>query len=103
MPPSWLDWPGSSPSSWLASAHLQAAAIRAEGEAAARGIRPGGPVLESQSRTAAAEGQAANILRGGGSDERNHILAELRQAQDVANATITAMLAEASAAAAGLG
>ena len=54
------------------------------------------PPLESQSLTAAAENQAAGVLQQA-ADQRDHILGELPEAQQAANATITAMLAEASA------
>ena len=79
----------------LTSARLQAASVRAEADATARGIAQAAQ-LEAQSRTADAENQAAGILRRA-AEQRDRILAELRQAQESANATITAMLAEATA------
>ena len=77
-----------------ASARLQAASVCAEADATARGIRQAAQ-LEAQSRTADAENQAAGILRRV-AEQRDRILGELRQAQEAANATITAMLAEAT-------
>ncbi len=79
----------------LASARLQAASVCAEADATARGIGQAA-LLESQARIAAAENQAAGIVRQA-ADQRDRVLGDLRQAQDAANATIKAMLAEATA------
>ena len=95
MPPSWLAGPGSSPSSCSRPPACRPPRSCAEADATARGIGQAA-LLESQSRTAAAENQAAGILRQA-AEQRDRILGELRQAQDAANATIKAMLAEATA------
>jgi cell division septum initiation protein DivIVA len=79
----------------LTSARLQAASVCAEADATARGIGQAA-LLEAQSRTATAENQAAGILRET-AEQRDRLLGELRQAQDAANATIKAMLTEATA------
>ena len=79
----------------LTSARLQAASMRAEADATARGIGQAA-LLEAQSRTATAENRAAGILREA-AEQRDRLLGELHQTQDAANATIEAMLTEATA------
>ena len=95
MPPNWLAGRGSESEQLLTSARLQAASVCAEADATARGIGQAA-LLESQARIAAVENQAAGILRQA-ADQRDRILSDLRQGQDAANATIKAMLAEATA------
>jgi ribosomal protein L3 len=78
----------------LSSARLQADAVRTEGEAAATGMRKAA-TFESQQLLAGAERDSAAV-RQQVADQRERVLAELRQAQESANQSIQAMLAEAT-------
>ena len=78
----------------LASTRLQVEAVRAEAEASATGMRKAAS-YESQELLAAAERDSAAI-RQEVADQRERLLAELKQAQDSANHSIQAMLAEAT-------
>jgi hypothetical protein len=79
----------------LASARLQAEAVRTEAEAAASGMRKAA-TYESQQLLAAAERDSAAI-RQQIAEQRERVMAELKQAQESANQTIQALLAEATA------
>jgi cell division septum initiation protein DivIVA len=78
----------------VASARLQAGAVRTEAEAAATGTRKAAS-FESQELLAAAERDSA-ALRQKAADQREHVMAELKEAQESANQAIQAMLAEAT-------
>jgi cell division septum initiation protein DivIVA len=78
----------------LDSARLQAEAVRAEAEAATSGLRKAA-TFEAQELLAAAERDSA-ALRQQVADQRQRVLAELRQAQESANQAIQASLAEAT-------
>jgi cell division septum initiation protein DivIVA len=78
----------------LSSARLQAEAVRTEAEAAATGMRKAA-TYESQQLLAGAERDSAAV-RQEVADQRERVLAELKQAQESANQTIQAMLAEAT-------
>jgi hypothetical protein len=78
----------------LSSARLQADAVRAEAEAAATGMRKAA-TFESQQLLAGAERDSAAV-RQDIADQRERVLAELKQAQESANQAIQAMLAKAT-------
>jgi hypothetical protein len=78
----------------LDSAQLQAEAVRAEAEAVADGLRKAA-TFEAQELLAAAERDSAAI-RQQVADQRERVLAELKQAQESANRAIQASLAEAT-------
>jgi hypothetical protein len=77
----------------LASARLEADAVRTEAESAATGMRQAA-TFESQGLLATAERDSAAV-RQEVADQRERVLAELKQAQDSANQTMQAMLTEA--------
>ena len=78
----------------LASARLQAEAVRTEAESASTGMRKAA-TFESQELLAAAERDSA-ALRQAAADQRGRVLAELKQAQASANQAMQAMLSEAT-------
>jgi hypothetical protein len=78
----------------LISARLQAEAVRTEAEEAATGMRKAAS-FEAGERLAAAERDTA-ALRQEVADQREHVMAELKQAQESANQAIQEMLAKAT-------
>jgi hypothetical protein len=78
----------------LSSARLQADAVRAETEAAVTGMRRAA-TFESQQLLAGAERDSAAV-RQEVADQRERVLAELKQAQESANQAVQAMLAKAT-------
>jgi hypothetical protein len=78
----------------LNSARRQAEAVRTEAESAATGMRKAAS-FESQELLAAAE-RASAALRQEIANQREHVMAELKEAQVSANQAIEAMLAKAT-------
>ena len=78
----------------LVSSRLHAEAVRTEADAAATGIRKAAS-FQSQELLAAAERDSA-ALRQEAADQREQVMAELKQAQASANEAIEAMLAKAT-------
>jgi hypothetical protein len=78
----------------LNSARLQAEAVRTEAEAAATGMRKAAS-FESQELLAGAE-RASAALRQEIANQREHVMAELKESQVSANQAIEAMLAKAT-------
>ena len=78
----------------LASARLQAEAVRTEAEEAATGMRKAAS-FESEELLAAAERDSA-ALRQEAADQREHVMAELKEAQESANQAIQGMLTKAT-------
>ncbi len=79
----------------LASARLQADAVRTEAEETATGMRKAAS-FESQELLAAAERDIA-ALRQEAADQREHVMAELKEAQESANRAIQDLLGKATA------
>jgi hypothetical protein len=79
----------------LASARLHAEAVRTEADETASGIRKAA-MFESQELLAAAERDIA-ALRHEVADQRQHVMAELKEVQESTNQTIQDMLGKASA------
>jgi DivIVA protein len=78
----------------LNSARLQAEAVRTEAEAAATGMRKAAS-FESQELLAGAE-RASAALRQEIANQREHVMAELKESQVSANQAIDTMLAKAT-------
>jgi hypothetical protein len=78
----------------LTSARLQAEAVRTEADAAATGMRKAAS-FESQELLASAE-RASAALRQEIANQREHVMAELKESQVSANQAIEAMLTEAT-------
>jgi hypothetical protein len=79
----------------LTSARLQAEAVRTEADETATGIRKAAN-FESQELLAAARRDIA-ALRQEAADQREHVMAELKEAQESANRAVQDMLGKATA------
>ena len=79
----------------LTSARLQAEAVRTEAEETATGMRKAAN-FESQELLAAAEGEIASLRREA-ANQREHVMAELKEAQESTNRAIQEMLGKATA------